>query len=48
MKWKVVARKLLVSFQAYHFDRDDIKMPGFHKFFLKMAEEEHEHAQMVR
>ena len=23
-------------------------MPGFSKFFKKMAEEEHEHAQMVK
>ncbi|CAB4018667.1 Soma ferritin [Paramuricea clavata] len=31
---------------SYHFDQDDHYMPGFSKFFKKMAEEEHEHAQM--
>lgn len=28
-----------------HFDRDDIDLPGFHKFFKESAEEEMEHAQ---
>ncbi|XP_046853650.1 soma ferritin-like [Xenia sp. Carnegie-2017] len=31
---------------SYHFDSYKIYMPGFSKFFKKMAEEEHEHAQM--
>jgi len=30
---------------AYHFDRDDVALPGFHKFFKKMSDEEREHAQ---
>jgi len=30
---------------AYHFDRDDVALPGFHKYFKKMSEEEREHAQ---
>ncbi|XP_046852797.1 soma ferritin-like [Xenia sp. Carnegie-2017] len=30
---------------AYHFDRDDVALPGFHKFFKKCAEEEREHAE---
>ena len=33
--------------QAMHFDRDDINLPGFHKFFKESAEEEMEHAQKV-
>jgi ferritin heavy chain len=32
---------------AYHFDRDDVALPGFHKFFKKMSEEEREHAQKL-
>ena len=30
-----------------HFNRDDINLPGFHKFFLESAEEEMKHAQKV-
>jgi ferritin heavy chain len=30
---------------AWHFDRDDIALPGFHKFFKKSSEEEREHAE---
>lgn len=30
---------------SYHFDQDEYYMPGFSKFFKKMSEEEHEHAQ---
>jgi len=30
---------------AYHFDRDDVALPGFHKFFKKSSEEEREHAE---
>ena len=33
--------------QAYHFDRDDVAFPGFHKFMLKQSDEEREHAQKV-
>ncbi|XP_017779969.1 PREDICTED: soma ferritin-like [Nicrophorus vespilloides] len=29
---------------AYHFDRDDVALPGFHKYFKKCSEEEREHA----
>ncbi|VDN15462.1 unnamed protein product [Dibothriocephalus latus] len=29
---------------ANHFDRDDVALPGFRKFFLKSSEEEREHA----
>jgi ferritin len=38
----------VILLQSYHFDQDDHYLPGFSKFFKKMAEEEHEHAQMVR
>jgi len=31
-----------------HFDRDDIHLPGFHKFFKESAEEEMEHAQKAK
>ncbi|EDO35235.1 predicted protein [Nematostella vectensis] len=31
---------------AFHFDRDDINLPGFNKFFKKASKEEWEHAQM--
>eukprot|EP00118_Oscarella_pearsei_P024424 m.306039 g.306039 ORF g.306039 m.306039 type:complete len:171 (+) comp40913_c0_seq1:296-808(+) len=32
---------------AYHFDRDDVALQGFHEFFKKSAEEEQEHAQKL-
>ncbi|CAH3175050.1 unnamed protein product [Porites lobata] len=35
----------LLLIQAMHFNRDDINLPGFHKFFLESAEEEMKHAQ---
>ncbi|XP_046328230.1 soma ferritin-like [Haliotis cracherodii] len=30
---------------AFHFDRDDVALKGFHKFFKKQSEEEREHAE---
>jgi len=30
---------------AWYFDRDDVALPGFHKFFSKQSEEEREHAE---
>jgi len=30
---------------AYYFDREDIALPGFHKFFKKASDEEREHAE---
>lgn len=30
---------------AWYFDRDNIALPGFHKFFKKSSEEEREHAE---
>jgi len=32
------------SSMAFYFDRDDVALPGFHKFFLKSSHEEREHA----
>ncbi|XP_013062382.2 soma ferritin-like isoform X1 [Biomphalaria glabrata] len=32
---------------AYHFDRDDVALPGFHKFFKKMSQEETGHAELL-
>lgn len=32
---------------AWHFDRDDIALPGFHKYFKKSSEEEREHAEKL-
>jgi len=32
---------------AWHFDRDDVALPGLHKFFKKSSEEEREHAQKL-
>lgn len=31
---------------AYYFDREDVALPGFHKFFKKCADEEREHAEI--
>jgi len=30
---------------AYYFDREDVALPGFHKFFKKASDEEREHAE---
>jgi len=30
---------------AWYFDRDDVALPGFHKYFKKNSEEEREHAE---
>jgi ferritin heavy chain len=32
---------------AWYFDRDDVALPGFHKFFKKQSEEEREHAETL-
>lgn len=32
---------------AYHFDRDDVALPGAHKYFKKASDEEREHAQKL-
>jgi ferritin heavy chain len=32
---------------AFYFDRDDVALPGFHKFFKKMSDEEREHAEKL-
>jgi ferritin heavy chain len=32
---------------AWHFHRDDVALPGFHKFFKKSSEEEREHAEKL-
>lgn len=32
---------------AWHFDRDDVALPGMHKFFLKSSLEEREHAEKL-
>jgi len=32
---------------AYHFDRDDVALEGFHKFFKKSSDEEREHAEKL-
>ena len=33
--------------QAWYFDRDDVALKGFHKFFKKNSEEEREHAEKM-
>ena len=38
---------ILFRNQAMHFNRDDINLPGFHKFFKEASEEEREHAMKV-
>lgn len=30
---------------AFHFDRDDVALPGLHKFFKESSKEEREHAE---
>ena len=32
---------------AYYFDREDVALPGFHKYFKEQSEEEREHADKL-
>jgi len=32
---------------AFHFDRDDVALAGFHKYFVKQSAEENSHAQKL-
>jgi len=32
---------------AWYFDRDDVALPGFHKYFKKSSDEEREHAEKL-
>lgn len=34
-------------FQAFHFDRDDVALPGLHKYFKDASDEEREHAMKL-
>ncbi|XP_020614077.1 ferritin, chloroplastic-like [Orbicella faveolata] len=48
---KQINRELFAHYtymsMAVHFDRDDINLPGFHKFFKESSEEELKHAHLV-
>ena len=33
--------------QSYYFERDDVALPGFAKYFKKAADEEKEHAEKL-
>lgn len=48
---KQINRELFASYtylsMAMHFNRDDINLPGFHKFFKEASEEEREHAMKL-
>lgn len=54
-KKKVINNNLLSScpplppkhIQSYYFDRDDVALPGFAKYFKKAADEEKEHAELL-
>lgn len=39
--------ELFLSIQAAYFDRDDVALPGFAKFYKDSANEENEHAQKL-
>ena len=36
-----------MSLQAMYFDRDDVALPGFQKFFKGSSDEEREHAEKL-
>lgn len=40
---KLLSIKIL-TFQSFHFDRDDIALPGISHYFKKCSDEEREHA----
>lgn len=48
---KQINLKLYASYvyqsMAYHFDRDDIALKGFHKFFSDLSEERREHGEKL-
>jgi len=48
---KQINRELFAHYtylsMAFHFQRDDIYLPNFAKFFKAQAEEEHKHAQLL-
>ena len=35
-----------LKFQGFFFEREDVALPGFSKFFKKSSDEEREHAQL--
>jgi len=48
---KQINRELFAHYtymsMAHHFDRDDIQLPGFHKFFKESSEEKLKHAHLL-
>lgn len=38
---------IIASPQAFHFDRDDVALPGFHKYFSESSQEERGHAEKL-
>ena len=38
---------LYILFQAAFYDRDDVALKGFSKFYMDCAKEEHEHAEKL-
>ena len=36
----------ILSLQSYYFERDDVALPGFAKYFRKASEDEMEHAKI--
>jgi len=43
----IIGIHLGVFEQAWYFDRDDVSLKGFHKFFKKCSDEEREHAEKM-
>jgi len=48
---KQINMELLASYtylaMAFHFERSDVALPGFHRFFKKQSEDERHHAMML-
>ena len=48
---KQISMELYASYvyqsMAYYFDRDDVALPGFYKFFKHQSDEEREHAEKL-
>ena len=46
-QYRLILSLFFLLTQSYYFDRDDVALPGFAKYFKKAADEEKEHAEKL-